>query len=108
MVGLFLKNNFDVSLVENAVSALDLINHKMFDLILMDINLGFGMNGLELAIEIKKNKKYKDIPIAAVSANAMVGDKSKYLDNGCTHYIVKPFNKSTLINFISAILDKAN
>ncbi|HED06689.1 MAG TPA: response regulator [Ignavibacteria bacterium] len=108
VVGLFLKNNYDITIVENAESALDLTNRKIFDLILMDINLGIGMSGLDLAIEIKKKKQYKDVPIAAVTANATIGDKRKSLSNGCSHYIAKPFNKSTIINFIKGILEKSN
>ena len=108
VVGLFLKNNYDITIVENAELALDLTNRKIFDLILMDINLGIGMSGLDLAIEIKKKKQYKDVPIAAVTANAMVSDRTKSLSNGCSHYIAKPFNKSTIINFIKGILEKSN
>ncbi len=107
VVGLFLKKKYHLTIVENAVKALELTNKKMFDLILMDINLGIGMNGLDLTQEIKKNKKYKDVPIAAVTANAMVNDKKIFLSYGCTHYISKPFNKITLLNLISSILEKA-
>lgn len=108
VVGLFLKNKYDITIVENAESALDLTDRKIFDLILMDINLGVGMNGSDLAIEIKKKKKYKNVPIAAVTANAMFSDKRKSLSNGCSHYIAKPFNKSTIINFIKGILEESN
>jgi len=106
VVGLFLKDNYQLTIAENAVTALNLTNNKTFDLILMDINLGVGMNGLQLAQEIRKNSAYKYVPIAAVTANALVGDKRRYLSNGCTHYIAKPFNKATLIKLISAIVGK--
>jgi len=108
VVGLFLKNKYNLTIVEKATAALHITNRKLFDLIMMDINLGVGMNGLDLAQEIKKNSRYKDVPIAAVTANAVVGDKKRYLEKGCTHYIAKPFSKETLINFISAIVEKSN
>ena len=108
VVGLFLKNNYKLTIVENAVAALNLTNKKKFDLILMDINLGIGMNGLDLAQNIRKNFKYKNVPIVAVTANAVVSEKKRYLENGCTHYIPKPFSKATLIDFISAIVKKTN
>ncbi len=75
-------------------------NNK-YDAILMDIGLQGDIDGLETAKEILKSNEYKNIPIIAVTAYAMEGDKEKFLQSGCTHYISKPFNKAELIKIIS-------
>lgn len=103
-VKLFLKGKYNVTCVESGEKALALVSEKQFDMIMMDINLGFGMNGLETVLEIRKNPDYTDVPIAAVTANALVTQKSEYLANGCTDYIAKPFRKQKLIDFIGEIL----
>lgn len=77
-----------------------------YDVILMDIGLQGDIDGLQTAQEILKLKSYNDVPIIAVTAYAMEGDKEKFLSNGCTHYLSKPFNKSELLGIISQALNK--
>jgi CheY-like chemotaxis protein len=87
------------------MEALEKINGAEFDIILMDINLGGGMNGIELTRQIKNDKRYEQTPIIALTAYAMAGDKENFLAAGCTHYISKPFDKKTLIGLINKILN---
>jgi CheY-like chemotaxis protein len=70
----------------------------------MDIDLGFGMNGLEATKRIKSLPQYINTPIIAVTAYALIGDKEKFLAEGCTHYIAKPFTKDELQNLVSQVL----
>ncbi|MCH8325943.1 MAG: response regulator, partial [Bacteroidetes bacterium] len=59
------------------------------------------------AKKIKEMKEYKDVPIIAVTAYAMVGDREKYLQAGFTDYISKPFLKNDLIELLNkAIKEK--
>jgi len=97
----------DVCKIEHAVNgheALDKTNGKVFDAVLMDINLGAGLNGLEATREIRKNPSYSEIPIVALTAYALDGDKERFLQGGCTHYLSKPFDKESLINLMNIIL----
>jgi CheY-like chemotaxis protein len=73
-----------------------------YDVILMDIGLK-GMNGLEATQEIKKLKGYEKTPIVAVTAYAMAGDKEKFLEGGCTHYISKPFKIKEFVETIQSL-----
>ena len=100
---LFLRNDYIISTCNNADSAVQLVSQNKYAAILMDINLGVGKNGLDAAKEIKILKEYSDIPIIALTAYAMQGDKEKFLIEGCTHYLSKPFTKGELI----AILQEA-
>lgn len=84
--------------------AIELAALKQYSLILVDINLGLGIDGIETISRIKKLFGYKDIPIVAVTAYALYGDKEKFLKQGCTHYISKPFDKSDIVQLVDKIL----
>lgn len=78
---------------------------KRYDLILMDINLG-KINGLDVIKEIRKLPDYINIPIAAVTAFTMKGDKEEFLSKGCDYFIPKPYSKSELLNIINDVSEK--
>lgn len=104
MVKLFLKDTCDVETAEDGLTALKLLNEKKYDFFMIDINLGEGMNGLELVKEILKIPHYVGTPIAAVTAYAMGKDKSESLQAGCTHYLAKPFRKKEMIELVKKAL----
>jgi PAS domain S-box-containing protein len=87
-------------------TAIDMIKKKDYSVVLVDINLGMGMDGLETIKEMKKINGYKNIPIIAVTAYAMHGDREKFLKQGCTHYISKPFEKKEIGDLLEEILTK--
>ncbi len=105
VVKLFLKNycNFDYALDGN--EALEIVKTKKYDVILMDISLGGSLDGLEVARRIREIKNYEDIPIVAVTAHVQKGDREKFLSEGCTHYLSKPFTKKELIDFLNQVLN---
>ncbi|HNX00464.1 MAG TPA: ATP-binding protein [Candidatus Cloacimonadota bacterium] len=83
--------------------AIELWEKEPFDLILMDIQMP-EMNGIEATIQIREREKEKGghIPIIAVTAYAMVGDKEKFLVAGMDEYIPKPIN----VNQLQEVLQK--
>ncbi len=103
-VKIFLKGSYDLFTAKDAETALEMVKQQQYDLILMDINLGSGMNGLEAVSIIRQIPLYKDTPILAVTANALVSQKNTYLAGGCTGYIAKPFKKKKLLAFIDDAL----
>ena len=86
------------------IAALEKVQGRKYDAILMDINLGMGMNGLELTGEIRKMPEYFNTPIIAVTAYAMKGEKEKFLDGGCSHYLSKPYSKRDIVEIMTDIL----
>ena len=100
---IFLKNLCNTDDTENGLEAIELAKKNKYDLILMDIGLK-GLDGLEAAKEIKKIPGYENIPIIAVTAFAMAGDKEKILSNSCSHYISKPFEKEELVTLVKELL----
>ncbi|MEW6194584.1 MAG: PAS domain S-box protein [Bacteroidota bacterium] len=102
-VGIKLSNIYELDFAESADKAIQKIHKNSYDAILMDINLGGGMDGLELTNRIKNIEKYQNIPIIAVTAYAKPEDKDEFLSKGITHYIAKPF----LLDDLKILLDEA-
>ncbi len=69
--------------------ALELVARGPPDLILMDLNLG-GMNGFEATRRLKEDPATARVPVVALTAYAMVGDRERALEAGCDGYIAKP------------------
>jgi PAS domain S-box-containing protein len=84
--------------------AVKLCGEKRYDYIFMDINLRRGMDGLQAAQAIRKIKGYESIPIIAITAYAMAGDKEEFLAAGCSHYLSKPFGQQEISNLLEEIL----
>jgi two-component system cell cycle response regulator DivK len=87
----------DYAVVEaiNAHQALEKLENSDIDLVLMDINMP-DVDGYTLTAKIKAIQKFSKIPIVAVTANVMRGDREKSLGAGCDGYIQKPIDIDTL------------
>jgi len=86
---------FSVIDAVNAEQAMEKLEGGTFDLILMDINMP-DMDGYTLTAKIKGMPNHSKIPIVAVTANVMRGDREKSLEAGCDGYIQKPIDIDTL------------
>ena len=73
------------------------------DLILMDIHLP-GIDGLSVVREMKADARTSAIPILALTAHAMRGDKDRFLEAGCDGYISKPIDVKTFLSSIRQYL----
>jgi len=93
LVEQLLKTFPDIELVgaETAEDGLVMAQQCVPNLILMDINLP-GMNGYEALIELKNIEATRDVPVVAISANALASDVEKGLKAGFSDYITKPIN----------------
>ncbi len=106
VVTLALAKYYSIDTAKNAEIALIKVKDQSFDAILMDINLGRGMNGEELTQVIKKIPGYENIPIIAVTAYASEEDKNEFLSKGMSHYISKPFLIQDLVKLVNEVLQK--
>ena len=100
-----LKNLCTLEFTNNGEDAIKMVSLKKYDLIIMDMGLK-GISGLDATKEIRKINGYQDIPILAVTAFAMIGDKEKAIEGGCTYYISKPFNFSELKKQVLELINK--
>ena len=104
----FLRESYKVEKATNGVDAINLARENTFDVILMDIGLKGKIDGLEAAREIKKMEKYKNTPVVAVTAYVLPGIEEKFLNEGCTHYLPKPFTRDKLTGLLTEILAAQN
>ncbi len=97
IIGRRLKSKgHEVHLREDAESGISAAKEIQPMLILMDIGLP-GMDGWTAARALKADPETADIPIIALTAHAMAGDREKALDAGCSGYIEKPINPDTFM-----------
>lgn len=94
-----------IDTASNGKEALDMFGTNNFDLILMDIQMPV-MSGLVAAEKIRalESTTSSHVPIIAITANAMIGDKEKCLSAGIDDYISKPFQPAALIDKIKKII----
>jgi CheY-like chemotaxis protein len=75
------------------------------DLVLLDMNLP-EIDGWEVARQLKADESTRSLPVIAVTAHAMVGDREKGLLAGCDEYVTKPLDFTALLDKIDSLLSK--
>ncbi|MCH8289539.1 response regulator [Candidatus Poribacteria bacterium] len=106
IVRIVLKSKgYNVLEATNAEEALEILQAQIPDLILMDIALP-GMSGEELTRQIKGTPQWRHLPIIALTAHAMKGDREQFLKAGCDDYISKPINTRLLAELVENYLSK--
>ncbi|MDY0228338.1 MAG: PAS domain S-box protein [Desulfomicrobium apsheronum] len=96
------KSGHAVTLAENGSQALERLRETDFDIVFMDIQMPV-MGGLEATRVIRGAPELasrRDIPIVALTAYAMAGDREKFLDSGMDDYLCKPFSRENLDGMI--------
>ncbi|PKL83256.1 MAG: hypothetical protein CVV24_05850 [Ignavibacteriae bacterium HGW-Ignavibacteriae-3] len=102
----FLSKKCRVSFARDGKSALELANKNDYAFLLIDINLGHGMDGVQLLKEIKKLDLYKNKPVIALTGYASNANKKDFLSHGFTHYLAKPFEKRDLLTIVDELLNQ--
>jgi signal transduction histidine kinase/CheY-like chemotaxis protein len=99
------KSGHSVTLANNGQEALEMHEGNDFDLILMDVSMPI-MDGIEACQHIRnsRNSHKRDIPIIALTAYAMAGDKERFLAAGMSGYVAKPVNIENLLQMMSETL----
>ncbi len=98
-----LRSYCHASNADSGRDALEQIEHKAPDVILLDLNLP-DMDGLEVARLVRRNEKTSGIPILAMSGSCSTMDKIKCLEMGCNDFIHKPFSVPTLLVRLSTLI----
>lgn len=97
--GLLKKLGHQIDHAENGVVALEALRAKSYDLVLMDCQMPV-MDGYETTRRIRANEAWKGLPIIAVTANVMQGDRDNCLASGMNDYITKPYSRDQLQSII--------
>jgi CheY-like chemotaxis protein len=89
-------HGFDTLLARNGADGLTLATASKPDLILLDVRMPF-MDGYEVARAIRADRALDPVPIVAVTASAMVGDRERIAQAGFDHYVQKPIDPERFI-----------
>jgi CheY-like chemotaxis protein len=100
-----LKQGFEMVIAVDGEQAVALARSEAPDLILMDISLP-GLDGWEATRLLKTMPETRSIPIIAITAHAMAGDREKSLAAGCNDYDTKPIDFRRLVEKIQGFLSK--
>jgi len=104
---LFRPDGYNLIEAETGVKGLSVAESQELDLVLLDINLP-DIDGYEIARRIRSGSRpaMTQIPIIALTANAMKGDAEKAIRAGCTLYMSKPINIVELVEVVDALVYK--
>jgi len=100
-----MADDYEITEAESAQSALDILTTMRPDLILMDINMP-DVDGYTLTAQIRSKPGFSGVPIIALTANVMRGDREKSLEAGCDGYIQKPIDIDTLSQQVERYIRK--
>ena len=101
-----LGERYDLVEFDNGIDALAGLTASLPDLVLLDISLP-GMDGNEILTRIRADERLRPLPVIALTAHAMAGDREKYLRAGFNDYITKPIvDETVLIDAIERWLGK--
>jgi two-component system, cell cycle response regulator DivK len=100
LVEAILDGRYRLAEYETGPEALEGLRRSPPDLALLDISLP-GMDGVELLREIRADRELARLPVVALTAHAMSGDRARFLDAGFDGYVTKPIVDETLL--LSAI-----
>jgi CheY-like chemotaxis protein len=106
MTSLLERHNMVVYSAENGRDALEVIrSNDDIDVVLMDIMMP-EMDGYDTMQEIRKLPKFKSLPILALTAKAMKGDREKCIEAGASDYIAKPVDTDQLLSLLRVWLHR--
>lgn len=98
------KNGYDVMVARNGTEALDLVEKKLPDLVLLDIMMP-DVDGYEICKHIKSSKKLKEAKVVFMSAKSKEVDIRKGYDLGASLYITKPFSTREMMKQINELMN---
>jgi two-component system cell cycle response regulator DivK len=103
---ILLVEGYEVLEATDGIEGIEMAKSENPDLILMDMNLP-EVDGYELTEKIKADPELTDIPVVAMTANVMQGDREKALQAGCVGYIPKPIDVDSLPKQVADFLSSA-
>ena len=108
LVAQYLRIGFETDIAISGKLAVKYAWQNDYDLILMDINLGPGMDGIAASKEIRLMKNYASLPIIAITGYSTSSERKYILEQGLNDFLSKPFSKEDLLNAVNKALKSMN
>lgn len=107
LVQAILEDQYEISEYENGAEVVDGMADDIPDLVLLDISLP-GMDGTEVLQWVRSQEGLKSLPVIALTAHAMSGDRERYLEMGFDEYVTKPIvDEEVLVGAIERLLARS-
>jgi len=106
LVKMYLRKDYRLDIAKDGETSIELVKKNRYTLILMDINLGPGMDGIDAITEIRKMPNYLTTPIIAVTGYTFRNEKEYIISKGADYYLEKPFMKKAFLELIGEVLQK--
>ena len=104
LLGALLGEQYQIVEYEDGMEALVGLRRRPPDLVLLDISLP-GMDGTQVLRHIRADPYLRELPVIALTAHAMTGDRERYLEQGFNHYVAKPIvDDADLLEAIARLL----
>jgi len=104
LVQAILEDEYEISEYESGMEVVEGLADDIPDLVLLDISLP-GMDGTEVLEWVRAHDELKSLPVIALTAHAMAGDREKYLEMGFDEYVTKPIvDEDVLVGAIQRLL----
>ncbi len=100
-----LEDEYELGFAEDGETAVAMVRDGGFDLVLMDLALP-RLDGLSATRQIREDPRTARLPVIAVTAHGMLGDREKALAAGCDEHIVKPVDEEKLLAAMRRLLDR--
>lgn len=105
LAGVILELDYDVVEADSGKAALAAVAAHPPDLVLLDLSMP-GMDGWQVLNVLRSDPASAALPVVAVTAHALVGDREKALDAGFTEYVTKPIDEGALLSVIERLIGR--
>lgn len=105
IVKFYLSKLYKVDLAETGESALEMLQEMSYDMVIMDISLGPGIDGLSTLKIMRSISSLVRLPVLALTANAFAGDADFYIREGFSDFLLKPFKKNELMQVVGRLVE---
>jgi signal transduction histidine kinase/CheY-like chemotaxis protein len=104
LFSLYISKEFSLDFADNGETAMRLLSTNKYLCVIMDIDLGPGLNGIDVLNFIRKQEKLKSLPVFVITGFATAADENNLLAKGFDAYISKPFDKEAIQNLLSEFI----
>ncbi len=97
----YIQDSYEIDFAASVTEAIEKLKNQHANIVLLDLSLEGGEDGLDLVRYMRKEDKWNEISVIATTAHAFTADRDNCLEAGCNDYISKPIKKNDLLEMMS-------